>query len=516
MKKIIFLIVFLTLESYGQTITRSFPIPPFSIGYSMGSSARIVPTPDNGFLLNYSYSYPNWDAAPGYSSIVIKTDANFIPSWSRKLVSGNGKKTIILNDGSSLFFSDSGSLLKLDANGQTVFSIGNLATYPQQLNISDAELIGTTIKAVGSKDTYNGFGYITSSTPVIIDFDTDGNVLQTYTLTGSTFTRPTNISKDTDGNYYLSGYSYTDGNYICKINSANTVLWCKRFKYTNNSSIITINDVITLTNGDVLLAGGFYNYSLSLGSIFIYRLSSSGNQISAKTSSIYACSISNISELSTGELVATGWLRENDLSFNRTFSMKMNSNEVFSWLKIYNEGFGISAPYIKSENDWYYTAFHFNNQDNNNPIVFNTENNGTTSCPYNDITLNFENVPLFFNAINLTLTPNSSLLGSASTVNPYPTETQTYDDACIPTLALNEINDETNLVVYPNPSKGEVHLVSKELITSVQITNTLGQIVKTYHPNHLEATFFIEDNGVYLIKTETERGTKNTKIIISN
>lgn len=516
MKKIILVIVLVTLEGYGQTFTRVFPIPPFSIGFSMGSSARIVPTPDNGFLLNYSYSYPNWDAAPGYSSMVIKTDANFIPSWSRKLVSGNGKKTIVLDDGSSLFFSDSGSLLKLDASGQTVFSIGNFATYPQQVHISDAELIGTTIKAVGSKDTYNGFGYITSSIPVIIDFDTNGNVLQTYTLSGATFTRPTSISKDTDGNYYLSGYSYTDGNYICKINSANTVLWCKRFKHTNNGSIITINDIITLANGDILLAGGFYNYSTSLGSIFLYRLSSSGNQISAKTSSVYTCSIDNISELSTGELVATGWLRENDLSFNRTFSMKMTSNQTFSWLKLYNNGFGISAPYIKSENDWYYTAFHFNNQDNNNPILFNTENTGVTDCPYNNITLNFENVSLFFNTISMSITPNSTLLESASAVNPYPTETQAHDDACIPTLALNEINDENNLVVYPNPSKGEVQFISRVLIKSIEITNALGQIVKRFSPNLFETSIFIENNGLYLIKTETETGTKNTKIIISN
>lgn len=519
MKKIILLIFLLSLKNYGQTITRSFSLNNSTNNFSMGTSAPIVQTQDNGYLLNYSYSYPNWDVAPGYQSTIIKTDINFIPLWSKKLNGGNGKKTILFNDGSSLFFSDSGSLVKLDSNGLTLFSIGNFTTYPEKLFISDVELIGTIIKVIGSKDTYNGFGFITSSIPLILDLDINGNVLQTYILSDSTtsYPRPLNILKDNFGNYYLTSYSYNNGNYISKISSTNTVLWSKRYKHSNDLNIISVNDITSLSNGDILLAGSFYNYSTSLGSIFLQRLSSStGNQISAKTSTIYSSGINNIDQLSSGDLIATGWLRESDTSFNRTFSMKMNSNEVFSWLKLYNEGFAISAPLIKNNNNWYYSAFHNNNENNNNPILFNTENTGITNCSYNDIFLTFNDIPLVTNPSTLTLTTSPTLLQVPTTVFSYPTEIQTYVDACIQTLSINEIDKTSYLTVSPNPSKGDINIVSESIIKSINVTNSLGQKVNDYFPNAFETKLSIDSNGLYIVRIETEKEIKTTKIIISN
>lgn len=513
MKKITLLIVLFTANIFGQTITRLFPIPTNSPIYSMGNSAPIVQTPDNGFLLNYSYSYPNWDGFPGYTTSIIKTDSNFIPLWNKRtgIGMGNGKKTIVLNDGSYLIYFDTGSLLKLDANGQTLFSIGNFTTYPDRLNIADVELIGNTIKVIGTKDAYNGFGFVTTSIQVMIDFDINGNILQTYVLNDggtSPWTRPTNICKDNSGNYYITGYSYADGNYVCKFNSSNTLLWCRRFNYSANG--IIINDMISLNNGDLLLAG-------SVGAILLYRISSAtGTPISAKTSEGYTCSVNTISQLSNGDLITTGWLREDEDSFGRTFSMKMDDNEVFSWLKLYNYGFGISSPFVKSSNNWYYTAFHNNYANNNYPILFNTENSGVTNCPYNDISLTFNNFLLNSSSINMTITPNSSLWETPSTAtNFYPTESQVNDDACL-SLDVNEMNEATNLTIYPNPSKGEIQVISKSEIKSIEITNILGQNVKNYYPNQLETSILIESNGIYLLKIKTESGIKNTKIIISN
>jgi len=263
LKIYIYFIILIIVKGYGQTISKTFPLPTSSVTFSYGSSAPIVQTQDNGYILNYSYSYPNWDAAPGYTTSIIKTDSNFIPLWRKRtgIGMGNGKKTIVLNDGSYLIYFDSGALLKLDENGQTIFSIGNFTTYPDKLNISDVELIGNIIKVVGTKSTYNGFGYITASTQVMIDFDTNGNILQTFVLNDggtSSWTTPTNICKDNSGNYYITGYSYADGYYLCKFNSSNVVLWCRRFNYDNS-----INEITVLSNGDILIAG-----SSVIGSVF--------------------------------------------------------------------------------------------------------------------------------------------------------------------------------------------------------------------------------------------------------
>jgi len=513
MKKITLLLLF-TITGFAQTITRFYPIPVNSPSYTMGSSAPIVQTPDGGYLLNYSYSYPNWDGPVGYTSSIIKTDSNFLPLWNKRTGAGmgNGKKTIVLNDGTYLIYFDSGVLLKLDANGQTVFSLGNFTTdYYERLYIADVEVIGNTIKVVGTKDLYNGFGYVVTSTQVMIDFDTNGNILQTYVLNGAgpnQWNRPTNICKDNSGNYYITGYSYADGNYVCKFNSSNTLLWSKRFLYGSNG--ILISDMISLNIGDLLLVG-----SVGVGLLLRFD-SATGNIISGKTGGTHNWGITSISQLSNGNLIATGWLTEDQNSFARTFSMKMDSNEVFSWLKLYNFGFGISAPFVKSDNDWYYTAFHLNYAYDNYPILFNTENSGATSCPTTNITMPFNNFLLNTTSIPMTVTPNSSLWGSPSTVNNYyPTEIQTYQDACF-SLAVNEVDDATHLAVYPNPSKGDVHIVSDTEIKSVEIWNALGQKVKEYGSSGLETTLSIENNGIYFVKVETEKGIKTSKIIISN
>ena len=272
-----------------------------------------------------------------------------------------------------------------------------------------------------------------------------------------------------------------------------------------------------LSNGDVLLAGGFYDYSISFGGIYLNRFSSDGDLISAKTNTTYTSSINNISQLASGDIVATGWMREDDNSSNKAFSMKMNSSETISWLKLYNDGFGISVPYVKSNNDWYYTAFHFNNLDNNNPILFDTENTGNTICPNSDLSTTLTAVPLFFNTLSLTITPSPTLLDTPSTATSYASETQTHIDGCVPRLlGLNDIENKNDLIVFPNPSKSTVNFVSKSKIKSIVIYNALGQKIKNYYPNELETSISIENNGMYLITVETDTGIKNTKIIISN
>ena len=409
-----------------------------------------------------------------------------------------------MSDSSSLVFFDTGNILKLDAEGHTLFFIGNFTTYPDLLNIADVEMFGSTIKVVGTKGPYNG-----ASTQVMMDFDTNGNLLQTYVLEDggvSPWTRPTNICKDNFGNYYITGYSYTDGTYICKFNSSNAVVWCKR---TNGNSF-SVNDIIALNNGDVLLAG-------AMGSVFLCQLSgATGATLSAKMGESYTCSIGDVSQLSNGDLVATGWLRETETSNGRNFSMKMNSNLDFSWLKLYNYGFGISSPFVKNDNNWYYAAFHNNYENDNAPILFNTENTGVTSCPYNNINLNLNSFTLNLNSINLSITNDSSLFGTPSAISDfYPTETQSSQDTCL-SLAVNEIDYKNNLVVYPNPSNGTIYLKSEAVIKTVEVYNTIGQKINEYSINSLESSISIQNQGIYFLNIKTEKGIDKAKIIISN
>lgn len=86
-----------------------------------------------------------------------------------------------------------------------------------------------------------------------------------------------------------------------------------------------------------------------------------------------------------------------------------------------------------------------------------------------------------------------------------------------PCTGINEISDENNsLLVYPNPNNGSFIVDAGNFkITSIKISDAAGKLIKTMVINDFKHTIDINtlSNGVYFIKTETEIGIKNIKII---
>ena len=77
------------------------------------------------------------------------------------------------------------------------------------------------------------------------------------------------------------------------------------------------------------------------------------------------------------------------------------------------------------------------------------------------------------------------------------------------------------LSVFPNPSKGEVHIRLNEVsIAELSVYNVMGHLLKTYHFNGLNHTTFeryLNDlcNGVYFIKADAENASQTVKVIIT-
>jgi Leucine-rich repeat (LRR) protein len=81
-------------------------------------------------------------------------------------------------------------------------------------------------------------------------------------------------------------------------------------------------------------------------------------------------------------------------------------------------------------------------------------------------------------------------------------------------LGTTEFNDST-VAVYPNPVKDRFSISAKDTITSVQLYDVLGRQIQALSPGvkSLEIDLSQQNNGIYLVKINTEKGIKTQKII---
>ncbi len=72
-----------------------------------------------------------------------------------------------------------------------------------------------------------------------------------------------------------------------------------------------------------------------------------------------------------------------------------------------------------------------------------------------------------------------------------------------------------SITLYPNPTNSEVNISSESLINSIEIYNSLGQMVYTETINSKEKTIDISSlpSGVYVLGAKTENGIMRKKII---
>jgi hypothetical protein len=82
-------------------------------------------------------------------------------------------------------------------------------------------------------------------------------------------------------------------------------------------------------------------------------------------------------------------------------------------------------------------------------------------------------------------------------------------------VGINEMDIENRIVLYPNPTAGELRITNYELgITSVEVFDIYGSKLTTYdlrlatqiNISHLQA-------GIYFVKIYTQEGTITKKII---
>ncbi|MBK7571515.1 MAG: T9SS type A sorting domain-containing protein [Bacteroidetes bacterium] len=90
-----------------------------------------------------------------------------------------------------------------------------------------------------------------------------------------------------------------------------------------------------------------------------------------------------------------------------------------------------------------------------------------------------------------------------------------------PFTSISENQSPSDIVIYPNPSTGKIHLIisdSNAKATHLEVFNSIGErvyfVTNTSFQRHFEMNLSGLSRGVYFMKTHSEKGVSNKRIVL--
>jgi hypothetical protein len=85
-------------------------------------------------------------------------------------------------------------------------------------------------------------------------------------------------------------------------------------------------------------------------------------------------------------------------------------------------------------------------------------------------------------------------------------------------LKEQQQNQAALLKVYPNPVQEQLYLefIPNARITSIQLYDLQGKVVKSYHQKVNSISVNGLKNGIYFLKVISENGVNTEKVVVSN
>ena len=82
-------------------------------------------------------------------------------------------------------------------------------------------------------------------------------------------------------------------------------------------------------------------------------------------------------------------------------------------------------------------------------------------------------------------------------------------------VGVEEVKNESSFSVYPNPSENAFTLQFEKVVNrSIQIHNSVGQLVKQFNTNSNSLELNLEDSGMYLLTVISDEGIRTKKLIV--
>nr|WP_299202103.1 SBBP repeat-containing protein [uncultured Brumimicrobium sp.] len=398
-------------------------------------------------------------------------------------------------------------VLKLNSNGEFVWAKsfgGSQADGIKSLTIDGNGNIYTTGEFRGTVDFDPGSGTYNMTSAgntdaFITKYDANGNFEWAQQLGNAGYDTGESIVVDSYENIYFTGGTWSSGNYqifISKVNSNGNFLWTKELGDTGvgldiGYSIITDNDGNNYTIGqfqntvDFDPGPGEHNLT-AMNDIFVLKLDSNGEFVWVKqfgSSSNGYGSGYDITLDPNGNIFGTGRFAQTidfdpgpgvyDLTSETNsydaFMFKLTASGDFVWAKIFGGEEIITGTSIFCDNSGnLYTAGVFQNSGN-----FDQVNGGeilTSSGGYDLYILKLEN-------------PSASMTK----------------------------NKQKLLSIYPNPSKGKLHINGN--YKSAEIYDLNGKKLFSFDNQSTEINISQFNKGLYIMKVISTDGISTFKIV---
>jgi len=340
-------------------------------------------------------------------------------------------------------------------------------------------------------------------------FDSIGNNMWANGSNGAAEVIPSNIAVDVSGNIYITGYwgfssssvitfdtitlsdPFSDNYsfFLVKYNSSGNAVWANS---VINYDYVVGTSLVTDASGNIIVAGGFSDPTVTFGStvltnadptgnsedIFLVKYNSAGNVIWAKsTGGVGEDGCSSIITAAAGNIYMGGMFTSPSITFGSTtltdcgmFLAQYDSSGNPIWGK---SGASISSSSVSS-------------------IV-------RDAFGHLYVMGSFNNRMLTLDAITLI---DSTFLG--------PIFLAKYD--IIPTGVQTIQQNNHSILIYPNPTSTSLTITSPNKITSIAISNLLGQTVFTnkYNIEQVQVDVSNLPSSIYFVKIN---GTEVRKFV---
>lgn len=483
--------------------------------------------PERMFVLNNELYFIG--TLPSGNRNYYKTDGTSTPTIVSDLPNQPIVNFKVIND--VLYFSNYSSLagnelFKYDGvNAPTLIADVapgvSFSSHPRVLGEFNGKVMFTATTpttSISSGEDLFEYNPVDGTFSVVMDFD--ATYLDTYEI------------KEYNGKMYFPAHTDAEG----------TELW----EYDGiNPPTMVVNLLGTTTGWGSTFPNGIYPSNLEVMNNKLYFVGSqfiaqnTGNPIQLKNLYSYD---------------GTDTVRVTDFSQSSSYNflgLKNINNTIYYWFRdVYGNGDelfkynGINAPEMipelhtfgstKANTPYDGTLLELNNN------IYLLANDGTTGgyfgkgelyrlnlCTVSDITTSVNNNTITSNNTNATYQwincADSSVITGETSVSFTPTQNGDYaviltegncsdTSACvtISTIGINELKN-ANISIFPNPTNGEVRIVSDSKIKNVEVFNLWGQKVLSVSSNNVNIESL--QRGMYLFRINTKQGIITKKIL---
>ena len=251
-----------------------------------------------------------------------------------------------------------------------------------------------------------------------------------------------------------------------------------------------ITCMVPLPNGDVVLGGNYQVDSEGICKMFLVKLTASGSIAWQKTTDRLS-RISGLQATAGNKLIISAagstmlfypFLSDQPLIVTDTAVNVLWVKNLAADTTVWPFYTGLSQPFIKNENDWYFTST------TKFPIaatLFNMDSTGTDHCTTASETVSFYDTTLFTPMpVGITMWPITATVTN-QTLWDTLIMAQLYADSCDYTEPnkVTRVDQEVAVLLYPNPAGNKVHLKNADAIDKVVFYDITGKLVDTQFPD---------------------------------